>query len=109
MLVTAKTGIRLRSGQYHKKVTERIENIIFEILNVTKLINYISGMEAKANFNALYCWVIQKPNFRTKFHKINVQRISMANLWTIHSRAFFDDTIVTNEIAHSLFYPLCPR
>ena len=31
----------------------------------------------------------------------------MANLWTIHSRAFFNDTIVTNEIAHSLFYPLC--
>ena len=30
----------------------------------------------------------------------------MANLWTIHSRAFFDDTIVTNENAHSLFYPL---
>ena len=36
----------------------------------------------------------------------NLQCISMANLWTIHSRAFFDDTIVTNEIAHSLFYPL---
>ena len=31
----------------------------------------------------------------------------MANLWKIDFRAVFDDSIVTNEIAHILFYPFC--
>ena len=64
-------------------------------------------MEAKANL--ILCTARSFKKLILELNFTNLQCISKANLWTIHSRVFFDDTIVTNEIAHSLFYPLCVR